>query len=107
MFKKLMNKFIEKRNEMINDCTKNLLNHAGISIPNNATNFDIFLLYDDLRRNNYKIVTKEFEDSFRISLIKLEDLYENEVVRYDIEIKYDISSTPEVSLIAIKTLNKN
>lgn len=105
MFENLMKNLLNERKKLIDKCIKELIESTGLTIPENPSNMDYAMLFDDLNRKGYKI-KHEYNSVYNvdyIQLVKKEDLYEEIKSAYKISVKSDESS---VSIVAEKVIGR-
>lgn len=89
MFEQLIKQVVVERDILMDKCTKKLIEYVGISVPDNPSNFEIIMLLDDMKRNDYKI-KHEFTNSIdKILLVRNCDFYEEIVTGFEILIKVE------------------
>jgi len=98
MFKELMIKVTEERNKLLDKCTKKLIDKTGSRVPDNANNFDMVVLLNDLKIKGYKIKHYYLNKDI-IFLIKIDDM--NETIEAGYEIIVEVEDN-KVSIVAVE-----
>lgn len=85
MFEQLMKDFTKERDKLFDRCTKKLMESTGLTIPEDATHFELINLMDEFHRKHYKIQHEYKNNIDRIKLTQRSDLYEDVIAEYQIK----------------------
>lgn len=97
MFEELMDNLIKERNNLFDGCVKNLIELAGYKLPENQSQFELVMLADEMKGQGYQIQSKIDNNKQKIYLIKMEDLHEEILAGYEIDVKAEDN---KVSIVA-------
>jgi mRNA-degrading endonuclease RelE of RelBE toxin-antitoxin system len=87
MFEELMSKVTEEKNKLIDQVTRELIAKARIDLPENPSSFDYFMVQDELRKKQYRLVYEYDGGKDRICLYKIGQLNDDLMYGYYIDVR--------------------